>query len=224
MRSLAHTLLNIVLPQRCVGCQRYDAVLCGECVLQHRAADANSRLDPAHNAGVFSITRLGAYADPFWRNVIAQFKFHGAREIGDLLGCELADLYSAHHTNAVPTAQTIVVPIPLHPRRERERGFNQSALLARAFSAHAGIPIASVLQRVRYTDSQTQQEHAARFDNMRDAFTLHALNSTAEQSSPLSIILIDDVVTTGATVLSAASALAPLRPVAIHVCAIATAW
>ena len=95
----------------------------------------------------------------------------------------------------------LVVPVPLYPRRLRERGFNPAALLARSLSRAWGVPWNPVaLRRLRDTPSQTRLDRGARQANVRDAFR-------ARGRQPAHVCLLDDVVTTGATLEAAARAL-----------------
>jgi len=95
----------------------------------------------------------------------------------------------------------LILPVPLHPRRLRQRGFNQALLLARAF---AGVPLApNLLIRRRWTEPQVNLDGAARRDNIRDAFAVREPAAVAEKN----LLLIDDVLTTGATVSECARVL-----------------
>ena len=95
-----------------------------------------------------------------------------------------------------------IVPVPLHTRRLRERGYNQSALLAKELSALTGIPVREdLLKRVTDSKSQTQLTPAERKKNMRGAF------AASGDASGKSLLLLDDVLTTGCTVLACAHAL-----------------
>jgi ComF family protein len=89
----------------------------------------------------------------------------------------------------------VVVPVPLHPARERERGFNQAALIAEPLSAHISVPARPLLERVRYTTTQTAFDRAERMENLRDAFRLRK-NANVRG---LRVLLVDDVLTTGST-------------------------
>jgi len=97
-----------------------------------------------------------------------------------------------------------LVPVPLHHRRRRERGFNQAAEMARGLAAGRKIPVLDCLYRYRETISQTGLERAARQKNMTGAFRL----KRGFDVGGLSLLLIDDVFTTGATVNACAQALA----------------
>ena len=98
----------------------------------------------------------------------------------------------------------VLVPVPLHPRRERERGYNQSALLAAAFVTVAQAQVASLLRRVRDTRTQTRLSRPERAANVNNAF---ALSPAAVLDGRLTYILIDDVFTTGATLDACATVL-----------------
>jgi ComF family protein len=89
----------------------------------------------------------------------------------------------------------VIVPVPLHPARQRERGFNQAAVLAQPVSRRIAVPLRPVLERVRYTTTQTAFDRAERMQNLRDAFRLRK-NTNVRR---LRVLLIDDVLTTGST-------------------------
>ncbi len=101
-----------------------------------------------------------------------------------------------------PNREFLVVPIPLHIRRLRERGFNQSDLLARGFASACHFSyMQSALQRTQYTVPQTSLAREERIANSKNIFT------TSDSVKDRSILLIDDVFTTGATLQDAARAL-----------------
>ena len=97
----------------------------------------------------------------------------------------------------------IIVPVPLHPTRQRERGFNQAGLLAELLSARISIPCKSMLERVRYTTTQTALDRAERMENLHNAFRLR---KNADVRG-LQVLLIDDVLTTGSTLSECARVL-----------------
>ena len=96
-----------------------------------------------------------------------------------------------------------IVPVPLHPARQRERGFNQAGLLAEWLSGHIGVPLRPALERVRYTTTQTAFDRAERMQNLHDAFRLRK-NADVRR---LRVLLIDDVLTTGSTLSECARVL-----------------
>lgn len=96
-----------------------------------------------------------------------------------------------------------LVPVPLHPRRLREREFNQSELLAARLSRLSGIPVLNALRRVRYTTTQTKLDRKHRRQNLRDAFIL-SKNTCVTNGN---LLLVDDVLTTGSTLDACAATL-----------------
>ena len=96
-----------------------------------------------------------------------------------------------------------IVPIPLHPARQRERGFNQAGLLAEWLSAHLSIQLLPALQRIHYTTTQTAFDRSERMRNLRGAFRLRK-NANVRH---LRVLLIDDVLTTGSTLSECARVL-----------------
>lgn len=135
------------------------------------------------------------YAPPL-DQLICQFKFNGKLEIAPLLA-EL--LYAATPTDGRPD---LLIPIPLHGKRLNKRGFNQALELARHLRRLTAVPCDyNTLERVRHTAQQTALDQKARLTNVAGAFA--ARRGLAD----MRVALIDDVVTTGATVAEAASAL-----------------
>ncbi len=97
----------------------------------------------------------------------------------------------------------VIAPVPLHPARQRERGFNQASLLAELLSKQVSVPWKLLLERHRYTTTQTALDRAERIENLRNAFRLRK-NIDVRR---LRILLIDDVLTTGATLSECARVL-----------------
>src|SRR2546430_646736 len=97
----------------------------------------------------------------------------------------------------------VIVPVPLHPARQRERGFNQASLLAELLSAQTSIPVKPLLERTRYTTTQTALDRSERMENLHNAFRLR---KNADVRG-LRVLLVDDVLTTGATLIDCARGL-----------------
>lgn len=113
-----------------------------------------------------------------------------------------------------------IVPVPLHPRKARERGFDQSAILAAGLSRRTGIPCdRKSLVRIRYTGTQTRLSRRARRENIRGAFRV----SRADRVRGASVLLLDDVYTTGATVGECAAALRTAGAESVDVLTVARA-
>lgn len=139
---------------------------------------------------------FGAYEGNL-RELVHLLKYAGVRTLAAPLGEVLR--------RAIPLDQPFdaVVPMPLHWKRQWRRGYNQSTLLARAVAKHRGIPVLDAIRRVRDTRSQTGLTNAQRRENMVGAFRMRRQPDVRG----LRILLIDDVMTTGATGSSCASVL-----------------
>ena len=129
------------------------------------------------------------YAYPL-DQLVRAFKYHGILSYGRVLGSLLAD----HLAGRAGPQPQLIVPVPLHPSRHRERGFNQAHELARPISRRLGIAVADRLcRRVRATADQTELDARARRHNVRHAFEV------AERIDVPHVAILDDVLTTGST-------------------------
>ena len=187
-------LLDLLAPPDCPACglpwvdEAAAASLCPACAPLIETLPPE-RLPPAANAA------LCLYQGPL-ADAIRRFKYADERQ----LLRHLAPLLTAA-APAYAGRVDVVVPVPLHPRKLRERGWNPAALLARPLAAALGVPFqTSWLQRVRETAVQAGLSRDARRSNGRGAFR-------AKQVAPVRVLLVDDVRTTGATLLEAAGCL-----------------
>jgi ComF family protein len=153
--------------------------LCGACRLR---------------APVFAYARVGARYGDVVREALHALKFKGRRG----LAVSLADLIVEAVDTRLPVGRPdLLVPVPLHPRRQRERGFNQASLLARRLGQVWDLPVRDdVLARVVATASQTALESDARRSNVRNAFRVRRPEAVAGRHA----VVVDDIMTTGATV------------------------
>jgi ComF family protein len=106
----------------------------------------------------------------------------------------------------------LIVPVPLHPARERERGFNQATLLAELLARQLAVPLVAALERTRSTITQTAYDRAERMENLRDAFRLRKNMNVRE----LRVLLIDDVLTTGSTLSECARILKEAGAISVY--------
>jgi ComF family protein len=131
------------------------------------------------------------------KEVVHALKYERRRSISPRLGALMRECGAALLKDA-----DVVVPVPLHPRREYERGFNQAEDLA----SHLGLPVARLLTRVKHTHSQIELPRHERQENVKDAFAL----SPGPRSlipDPRIVVLVDDVSTTGSTLEACARVL-----------------
>jgi ComF family protein len=106
----------------------------------------------------------------------------------------------------------VIMPVPLHPARQRERGFNQASLLAELLSAQTSIPVKPLLERTRYTTTQTALDRSERMENLHNAFRLR---KNADVRG-LRVLLVDDVLTTGSTLNECARILKRASAFSVH--------
>ncbi|MEP7116376.1 MAG: double zinc ribbon domain-containing protein [Acidobacteriota bacterium] len=230
-RALADVVLAAVLAPRCAVCSivlqhpldgavctscwaritRFTPPCCARCgapLPSPRVADAHGGRCQTCTVGLAGITAArsvgpfdGALAD-----IVHALKYGRRPSIARLLGPLVRDAAA----DLIPEID-VVVPVPLHPRRERERGFNQAELLAEAL----GLPVCLALTRRVHTGPQATTSAHVRWTNVRDAF---APGRDFRKVAGRTVALVDDVLTTGATLSAAATALraaAPARVVAL---------
>jgi ComF family protein len=137
---------------------------------------------------------IGAY-DGALRAIVHALKYEGRRSLAKPLGALMRQRGSD-----VLAGAACAIPVPLHPSRRRQRGFNQAADLAR----HVGLPVVDALRRARATPTQTGLPAAQRNRNVRDAFTVTRAAGALVEAT---VVLVDDVSTTGATLEACARAL-----------------
>jgi len=145
------------------------------------------------------VVSAGSYRNQALQRGVHWLKFKNIQPLAALLSSLLLPRLKRIAPLPLLRTRAVLVPVPLHRRRHRQRGFNQSALLSSALSTYTGIPKADLLERSRSTWTQTKLPPELRKNNTTGAFSL-----LSKPSRPL-LILIDDVTTTGSTLHSAAS-------------------
>jgi len=151
------------------------------------------------------------------QHLIHQMKYKGNKEAGTFLGKQLGE-----SLKDAPLFQGIdvIIPVPLHPRRERHRGYNQSLIIAQGISEVTGIPVGSqYLFRMKYNESQTHKTAEERYNNVKGIFELRR----QEELKGKHVLLVDDVLTTGATLESCAHQLESVPGITISIATAACA-
>ena len=144
------------------------------------------------------------------RHLVLEFKYHKQMHLRHLVGRWLIAALDDERLRGCTF--DVIVPVPLHPARERERGFNQSALLAELLSARISVNSRPLLERIRYTTTQTAFDRAERMQNLHGAFRLRK-NANVQD---LRVLLIDDVLTTGSTLSECARVLKKAGARSVH--------
>jgi ComF family protein len=209
---LRHQFLNLFLKANCPLCDRTaDQILCKYC--QRQLQDSQLTTPDRYWQEELPLFAWGKYEGSVKRS-IAKLKYDGHREIADLYGEWLANSWQQAKVATIPP-KLIIIPIPLHAEKIATRGFNQAELIARSFCQATGHKLDLSLQRTRSTVAQFGLSKSARQDNVAGAFSID-LKSQLQPGS--TVLLIDDIYTTGATVRSAAAVLSANQ---INVCGVA---
>lgn len=203
LREIKDSLLHLFFPQLCPGCSNAlsgeDAVLCISCAAA--LPETNFAAHPFNPVEKIFLGRLPleAAAAHFYftkeslvQRLMHEFKYRNNKELGFHLGKMMGA--SLAQTNRF-TADALV-PLPLNEKRERKRGFNQAEILCNGMAAVLQLPVWNdCITRPLHTDTQTRMGRTARWQNMEGRFQL----SAPENISGKTLLLVDDVVTTGAT-------------------------
>lgn len=226
--SLWTDLWELFFPRYCVVCGhrllRAEEHLCLHCLstlprtAMHRCPDNPMEKNLWGKLPLCRATAYFHYAKGGdTQKVLFALKYKGHSQLGVFLGrCMASELQSSGFFRDID----FIVPVPLHPKKERERGYNQSRMLAEGLSAVTGIPLSDkLIARTRYTGTQTQKGSYERWMNVTNVFQCISPDEFRDKH----ILLVDDVMTTGATLVSCADALSGVSRLRISVLVLALA-
>jgi ComF family protein len=215
---LGGALLDMALPASCAGCAAEGTVLCPGC---RRAAEVRLSLPPGVPLGLPAAMPVPLaqleWCAPFSgaiRVALHRLKYSGERR----LAAPLADAMAARWI-AAGVGGDVLVPVPVHAERARVRGYDQAVLLAAAASDRLHVPWRPALERTRHTTPQFELGRRARRANVSGAFALRpGMAAGMKGRWP---ILVDDVVTTGSTLVACAEALYEAGAIAVSAVTVA---
>lgn len=193
---------ELLWPARCIGCRMLGSDLCTRCLGTARKQEVQRLRGHAYLDALVVAAPLKGIIE----TAVYALKYRGMRQLAVPLGDWTAGVIGLRRsTSTMFGANPLIVPVPLHVSRLRERDYNQAALLARRLSMIAAMPLSeSVLVRLRNTGSQVRTySRIERLDNMRGAFSVTEAKTVTDRD----IVLVDDVCTTGATLEDCARAL-----------------
>ena len=219
-------LADVIFPKFCLSCNKEGQHVCPDCFnkikinsfpicykCEKRSPNSQTCAKCKQETTLNGLVVAGLWEDDLLRQMVYEFKYRFIKELKKELGQTLIN-YTKIHYKTLINNNTIFSFIPLNKRRQIWRGFNQAELLAKEASNCFDLPLADLLERKRNTSPQAEvKSQSARKNNVRQAF---AIKETTDY--PLSffkdktIILVDDICTTGATIEECAKTLKPLKP------------
>jgi ComF family protein len=220
--------VTLLFPQLCPACGQSlvsgEKVICTECRFSLPLTNFHQQPDNIVAQQFWGKLPLqGAYALYYFakggkvQNLMHHFKYRNMPQIGNALG-EIAGTQIIK--NAVLNKAEIIIPVPLHKGRLRQRGYNQSACFAHGLSGQLNIPVDETsLIRAKATQTQTHRSRFLRFENMQEVFAI----KHPERLEDKHVLLVDDVVTTGSTLEACGAELLKVPGLKLSVATIAYA-
>ena len=226
-RKILAPLFHLFYPHNCAGCGNdlgHDDILCLQCLdeLPHTGF-ANVRNNPVERMFHGRINIVAAMSELYFskgtivQNLIHELKYKGRKDVGITLGNLIGkSILSSAYFKTID----VLIPLPLTPARERMRGYNQAEILCKGISEVTNIPIISnVLIRSRSSSTQTRKKRIERWKNVSSDFSL--INE--EKIAGKHVLLIDDVITTGATLDASGTILLTVPGVQLSIASLAWA-
>ena len=227
-RNWLYSILNLFYPRVCAACGepllKDENTVCLKCryILPRTGYEHHSDNPVAQS--FYGRVRLHAVTSCYFfaksgkvQHLIHQLKYKGNKEAGIFLGQQIGESIKNE-----PLFQGIdyIIPVPLHPKREKQRGYNQSLMIALGIHETTGITVADkYLVRTVYTATQTHKTAEERFKNVQNIFEVRF----ADELKGKHVLLVDDVLTTGATLEACAQTLENIPGITISVATAACA-
>ncbi len=196
--------VSLIFPNHCLSCNesliKGEHLICTRCMLQmpqtnYHLDNSNplqkrlsTRIDLDYAMALFKFSKSGRV-----QGLLHSLKYKNQPELGLVLGNIYGERMRDAHLDEI---FEIIIPVPLHPSRKRKRGYNQSAMFAEGLSQTLKIPFSDkLIQRKIKTETQTKKNKLNRWENVNEVFEVIDVNAIKSRK----ILLVDDVVTTGAT-------------------------
>ena len=220
-------LLNLIYPDYCVICDdllhKHEKSLCTACLLDLPRTDFHEDRENFVEQlfwGKVKLELATSYLNYIKggnvQRMMHKFKYKGYKEVGEHLGRR----FGVELNQTAFAGIDAIVPIPLHKKKQKKRGYNQSDYLGRGLAQSLHKPlITDVLVRNKFTDTQTKKSKFDRWQNVSDIFVVNDEN----QFSGKHILLVDDVVTTGSTLEVAAAEILKCRDTRVSIATLAVA-
>lgn len=220
--------IRLLFPPCCIVCGRglcvSETFICVHCLTDLPKTNYHLVRDNELEKlfwGKIPIERVSSYFSYIKGNgfekILYTLKYYGQKEVGLVMGkCMATEMLSSDFFDGID----LIIPLPLHAKRENKRGYNQSEWIAKGVSEVTGVPIDVVsVKRIAENLTQTHKNKWDRWDSVQGIFSV-TLNHRLQGKH---VLLIDDVLTTGATILSCASEIVKVKDVKISVLTLVTA-
>lgn len=219
---------SLIFPNNCMACGnnlfKNEHIICTSCLFHlpktnYHLETANpisqifwGRCNIQTAAAYYFFTKSGKV-----QHLVHQLKYKGKKEIGVFIG----EIYGKELLKSADFVQTnVIIPVPLHPKKEKKRGFNQSEVFAMGLSSAMNVAVdTKTLLRCFASETQTRKTRFKRWENVKEIFSLQ----NADQLKNKHILLVDDVITTGATIEACVNLLNTIEGVSINIASIAVA-
>lgn len=226
-RRLGLRVLDLIYPPSCALCAtslKDGLTLCGGCKdrlprLENPFCRRCGEMFPGEIDGpfecpnchkvsfAFQFARPALARDDVTLDLIHRLKYQREIHLAECLGTMAWEAFSDPRLGLPLQRRWPLVPVPLHPRRLRQRHFNQAAEIARVLGRESGLPVVDALRRVRETATQTLLSRRERMENLRGAFEINRRGRKWLETRPPGAVIVDDVLTTGSTVNACARVL-----------------
>jgi len=221
-------LFNLFFPRKCNHCgnnlDKTESEICKRCLFEIPKTNFHANAENPVNKTFWGRINIEQATSAFYftkksilQNLLHHIKYHNKKELtaelGKYLGNELATIKSYQTCD-------VIIPVPLHPTKRKKRGYNQSEWLAKGIAEKMDIPVNTItLKRHVNSKSQTKKNRVERWENVRAAFSVQ----TSKDFPYKHVLLVDDVITTGATLEACAAQLLENLKVKVSIASLAYA-
>lgn len=218
--------VHLIYPEQCIGCNNtlYDqGPICAFCEasiprtnshnkdLPALSKNIQGRIHPKHLYAYMTYSRKGLS-----QNLLHEIKYKGNKKLGEYLGYKFS--LELMERGLFLDQSYLLIPVPLHPKKQKQRGYNQAEEICKGISNAFGFHIETEgLKRLKNTSSQTTKNREERWDDLESVFDIH----NQELIENKNVILVDDILTTGATFESCYNALQKGKPKSISILSLA---
>lgn len=220
-REYFEALINLFFPNICCSCNGFllqgEELVCRKCLYNLPKTNFHDEKDNIveqifwGRADVKRATAFFYYVKGMkHQKLIHKMKYQGTKELGVVLG----QYFGSFLTNTLFGEADMIIPVPLHPSKLKKRGYNQSDWIGKGLSTALSIPLRTkILVRKTSSSTQTRKSRIERWENVKNIFDVRNKKSIENKK----ILLVDDIITTGATLESCAHALLEVQGVEIYV-------